>query len=591
MRRSLLSGRLALVLVLCLLATACAQAVASEEPIRLVLLISVDQLRPDRLKAELPGGLGRIVREGRRFENAALAHANTETCPGHATMLSGRHPGPSGIPSNSFVERDTLALRYCVDDLNPDAATFSGSGAGRSPRNLRVTTLGDWMKQQRPDTRVFSVSAKDRSAIMMGGQRPDGVYWLDWKGRGNFTTSRYYAASQPDWLDRWTRAEILDGLPEQWEHPTGDPPNGIRPDAFVSESTRFSQVSPHPLPGPLEAEMAESAAEAEVIPTDPAELLKHTLIALYFSPFVDEVTLRFARELVEREQLGMRAEPDLLALGLSGTDLVGHLYGPRSQEADDALHRLDRALASFLDFLDERVGRGRVLVVLTADHGVLPLPEWLTAQGTATCPVASGRISPKQVMKELDAEMASLFGEVAPPATDANAPATEAAPATDAKAPEVPPVGWLVREGYRLTVNRILTSERGVSPAAIVGAAVSFLSKQPGVEKVWTPEEFMKPGAKGTAELYRNSYDPERGGDVIIELAAGCLFADQAEGTTHGSPHFYDRAVPLVFAGPGVEPGSDPRPAATVDIAPSLAALLGIETPADLDGTALPLRR
>ena len=240
-------SRLLLSLLLAL-PVGCGESESPVEPAqlspRLILVISIDQLRRDRLSDELPGGIGRLAREGRVFDNAVLAHAYSDTCPGHAVMLTGRHPGPIGIPSNSFIEKDSMTLRYCVSDPSSDAATFGGSGAGRSPRNLRATTLGDWLKAENPESRVFAVSGKDRTAIMLGGQGPDGVYWLDWRGRGAFTTSRYYTAALPDWVDRWKRDKILAGVPEWWEHPTGVPPNEIRADAFPGETKRFSNVSP-----------------------------------------------------------------------------------------------------------------------------------------------------------------------------------------------------------------------------------------------------------------------------------------------------------------------------------------------------------
>jgi len=201
----------------------------ADEPPRLVVVLAIDQLRPDRLTPGLAYGLGRLQREGRVFSEAALRHAFTETCPGHATMLTGRHPGPAGVPGNRFIPRDSDEKVYCVADDGPagelvlasasprpsasisSADPAASAPAGRSPVHLRVTTLGDWLSDARPETRVFSVSAKDRSAIMLGGQRPDGVYWIDKDASGGFATSAYYlrggasagigaVVSMPNWV-------------------------------------------------------------------------------------------------------------------------------------------------------------------------------------------------------------------------------------------------------------------------------------------------------------------------------------------------------------------------------------------------------
>ena len=554
-----------------------AEELVSRPP--LVLVISIDQLRRDRLHAELPGGLGRIVRRGRVYERAVLDHAHTETCPGHASMLTGRHPGPAGVPTTNFVERSTLKVRYCADDPDPKAASFGGARVGRSPRNLRATTLGDWIKAEHPTARVFAVSGKDRSAIMLGGQKPDGVYWLDWRGYGHFTTSRYYTEEFPDWLAKWTRDEILEGIPARWEHPTGSSPNGVRPDVFPGESQRNSNASPHPLSGALSRQEAEAAVRAlQAMPPElrAAEMQRLSLASFYYSPYLDKVTLRFARELVEREDLGNRDVPELLAISLSGTDLVGHLYGPWSQESAHALASLDRDLGSFLDFLEARVGKRRLLIALTADHGVLPLPEWLAAEKREQCPVPGGRIDSKSLSAALTAELDKIFGS----------PGSSSA--SDPRSP-LPAPGWLVGEGFRFTVNRPLCAERGVTPEQVIAAAKAFLAARSGVARLWTPHDFADAAEGSKAALYRNSYHPQRGGDLIIEPAAGCLFSAIGSGTTHGSPHAYDRDVPIVLAGPGVEAGRDARPAATVDLGPTLAALIGIEIPPGLDGRVLPL--
>jgi len=186
-----------------------APLVGAESP-KLVVLIAVDQLRRDRLDPDLPGGLGRLAREGRVFSDGVLDHAVTETCPGHASMLTGRHPGAVGITANTYVDRATSTRRYCVEDPAPDAAVLTPTGEpgpGRSPRTLKADTLGDWLKAADPEARVFSVSAKDRAAITLGGRRPDGAYWLIREPEPIFTTSGYYRSALPEWVMAFNRAD------------------------------------------------------------------------------------------------------------------------------------------------------------------------------------------------------------------------------------------------------------------------------------------------------------------------------------------------------------------------------------------------
>ena len=175
-----------------LLATA---AVAHAEPVQLVLVVSIDQLRADRLDPELPGGLGRLAREGRVYRDAVLDHAISETCPGHAVMLTGHHPGATGLIGNRFFDAEQEAVGCVVDRSEGSEIIGAEQKRGASPSTLRVTALGDWMKQANAGSRVFAVSGKDRAAIALGGQHPDAAYWLRDNEPVGFTSSRYYTSS------------------------------------------------------------------------------------------------------------------------------------------------------------------------------------------------------------------------------------------------------------------------------------------------------------------------------------------------------------------------------------------------------------
>jgi len=523
---------------------------------RLVLLLVVDQLRADRLDPRLPGGLGRLAREGRVFLDARLDHAHTETCPGHVAAATGRHPGPAGIPGNQFVERETGVERYCVEDPAPDARVHGGDH-GRSPRNIEVSALGDWLREAHSEARVFSVSGKDRAAVAMGGQHADAAFWLDREGALGFTTSAYYLPALPDWLEAFNGRDAADAgflaeLPSEWSHPGGAPANGARRDAYPPEIDRFRRTTPHPLRGEDRA---------------------GTLERLYVSPFADEAALALAKRLVEEEDLGGDAVPDLLAIGLSATDLVGHYYGPWSQESRDALLRLDAALGRFLEELEARTGPGGLAVGLTADHGVLPMPEWLVETGQGACPVGSGRVHAEGLGVALEVAVNEALGggdRLGEPEDDGP---------------------WLIRAGYRLTVNRPRARRAGVRPEQVVAAAREMLARQPVVARVWTAAEVEAgEGPRPWAGLYRRAHHPERGGDLIVQPREDCLIASSRGGTSHGTPYLYDRAVPLVLWGAAVAPGHVRGPARVVDLAPSLAALAGIDPPASVDGRPLALQ-
>lgn len=528
--------------LLCLLPTA-----GGAEPPALSVLIVVDQLRRDRVVETLPGGLGRLVREGRVFRNGELAHAIAETCPGHAALATGRHPAQSGLASNHFVERDSGRLRYCVED-GVEAAGVLGATPehGRSPRRLRFDTLGDWLRAAHPAAKVLAVAGKDRAAIALGGHHPSGVYWLLRPGELVFTTSRYYAPDLPGWVREWNQAHVsFAGIPERWEHPvTGAAPGRLdRPDDYPYESMEvLGRTSGHALRG---ASVEESSAR------------------VYHSPFVDQITLDFAAAGVAALALGRDAVPDLLLVSLSGTDTVGHQFGPESQEAWHALRRLDEWLGAWLAELEQSIGSKRLVVALSSDHGALPLPEWLAETGRGRCPVADGRLSLDALRNALGWHLHWEFGRWYEWPRD-----------------------WLWHSSHQMTVDRSLAASRGVEVEAVIASAETWLEGRPEVEAVWTAGELAE-SADAMAVRYRRSVDPQRGGDLVVQPPEGCLLSRYERGTGHGTPYAYDRDVPIVLWAPGLEPGTDSRPAATVDVAPTLADLLQIPVPEDLDGASL----
>ena len=716
---------------------------ASPRP-KLVVLLVVDQLRPDRLSPGQPDGLGRLQREGRVFSEAALDHAFTETCPGHVTAATGRYPSRAGIPGNRFVIEETLERVYCVLDRTSAGALVAAApperiprapDAGRSPAMLRSDAIGDWLKAAFPSARVHSLSGKDRSAVALGGRRPDGAWWVDVQGSGALTTSRYYFSPAPapapdgsdapdtsdasnpsrpsdpskpsdlsdpplpEWAAGWTRERLLEEVPAQWIHPAHDPQGRIRDDDYFAETPWASRTSPHPLnqpepphepspPLPNPDQLLHSAptnlpdAPPSSPPTDPSPppstlhdpartgkamnrsdevRWPRVMPRVAASPYLDRRLLDVALDLVDAEELGrhrglglgrdgrdgrdqrdgrdrgVSAGADLLAIGLSATDLVGHLYGPFSQESRAALADLDEAIGELLAALEARLGRDRVGVVLTADHGVLPLPEWVQAVDLPEndCPVATGRVSERSLIARLLAgvDVAMSRATTRRPGTDSGGAGSGGArlggiqPSRaqpegahpSSPAPEVSRLdSWLVVDGLRLHAHRARLEATGASLAQLDGAIRDAVADEPAIARVWSREALQAPFDPAVAapdrdaagrrpsrsddpaipdadtlgrehRLLSHSLAPGRAPDWVLIPARGCLITSRSHGTSHGSLHDYDRRIPLIFWGPGVEPGVDARPARLVDLAPTLARWLGLEPPEDLDGRVLPL--
>ncbi len=513
---------------------------------RLIVHLAVDQLRPDRIHQELPGGLGRLMRAGRVYQQATLDHGVTNTCPGHAVMLTGANPYRHGVVSNDMMDRDSWQQVYCVQDDAEEAAGLHNVNIGRSPRRITATALGDWLKKADPGSRVYAMAQKDRAAITLGGQHADGVYWFD-RELGLMTSSRYYVnhpSELPLVIQSFNRdangQNFLAQLPDQWEHAPGD----YRADDFPAEDPEFSRFSPHPL-GKAD-EVSERAEQ------------------FYVSPFGDSSIASLAQALVTEKQLGQRDAPDLLALSFAAVDTLGHRHGPFSGEVSAAIENLDQELASLFSFLDSTVGADHYVVSLTSDHGVLSLPEWQQGNPDPKCAADNGRTSLAGLAMRL---YARLFFEFLLPWGN--------------------PLKLVRSTGNHLYINHQYAHDRGIDPDEVAEYLEKYLEASPHVHEVWRPEEL--PSDRAFAREYANSYHPVNSGDVILQTAEGCLIRG-SHGTDHGSAWDYDRRIPLIFYGPGIAAGHLDAEAHSIDIAPTWAAWIGVATPEDLDGQVLSLQ-
>ena len=527
----------------------------------LAVVIVIDQLRTDtlaRLTPILEGGIGRLLREGRLFVLGSHEHATSETAPGHATLLTGVPPSKHGITGNRWYTRPDGLLVTCAQD--PSTPNYTGTG-GISARFLEATTLGEWLKQASPKSRVVSIGGKDRSAALMAGRNADAVFFYDPRA-GRFTTSAAWAPSEPELLLEFDRTHPLAPLAcAEW-----DPLSGAadRPEAAADDSPwepEKGRVFPHRLPCPEQG--AGHAAPGAGAPDDhapapPPGLDEATQRALArelpFTPFFDTLTLGLAEVALDAYELGRDAAPDLLLVSLAGTDYIGHRYGPESQELLDQIRRLDLRLDLFLRTLDERLGKGRVLVVLTSDHGVADSPESKPDSGVR-------RVMDHDLMTRVEARLVAALGP--PPRAE------------DGKA------RWLLGiEGYHVFLAE--------ATPRVLDAALAALNPEEIVDAVFTAAEL---GAAAPSDpllaLARASFWPGRSGDLLIRPKPGWLLTPLTSGSDHGTPWEYDRQVPILFSGPGIRPGLSRDTAPTTRVAPTLATRLGVPIPAGVDPEVL----
>ena len=526
----------------------------------LVVAISVDQFSAglfDQYRSTFRAGLGKLVREGAVFPNGYQSHAATETCPGHSTLLTGRHPSATGIVSNQWYVtartpdgQPVLEKRYCAWD--PAAPVPGRPGQPRGPGSLRVSTLGEWMRRAEPRSRTVAVSGKDRAALMMGGHAPTAVFW--WDEERGFNTNVPGGTTERERLAP-VRA-FDDELARRWAR--------HRPDWRVA-APRCAALVGHERYGDLSL--------AHVLPPPPPagrtidEAFRRWVRA---SPLLDELTLELALRLVKRLELGKRGVVDLLAVSLSATDYVGHTYGNQGPEMCDQLAHLDRSLGSFFAALDAL--KISYAVVLTADHGAMDAAERVSERGVRAFRVGDELL--QEVNHELRADPALQLSE-----------------------------DPLVQEGDGVFFRGVAADDP--RRPALEAAARHALASRPEIAAVYSRAEALAtrpPAGKGPDELtllerFSESVDAERSGDLLVALKPyATTGVPQRAGdyvAGHGSPWNYDRRVPILFWAPGLGHFEQSLPIETVDIAPTLAALVGVPIPSEvtLDGVCRDLDR
>ncbi|HEU5303095.1 MAG TPA: alkaline phosphatase family protein [Gemmatimonadales bacterium] len=497
---------------------------------RLVVVIVIDQFRPEYLQRFKPyfgsGGFNLFLGRGATYTEAEYQHAVTFTCPGHAVVLTGTHANVNGIVANQWYDQRSGRPQYCAADTL--VSLIGSSGPGRSPRNLIGPTVGDELKRvNQGRSRVITIAGKDRSAILLGGHRADASYWM---ADSLFVTSSYYMNELPGWVrafnasgrvSSYTRKTWTRILPRAAYTAVG------RDDVAWEENVAgMGRTFPHPLPPDSSSRFMD---------------------AFRSSPFQNEVLLEFAMAAVSAEGLGRDSIPDLLGVSLSANDLVGHAFGPNSHEIMDMTVRTDRVLQRFFNYLDKRIGLRHLLIVLTADHGVAPLPETMQELSAD-----AGRIDPARIAAATEAALQSRFGTVEAP-------------------------GWLVHlTPPWIYLNVKALRQRGIPIEAAERTARDAAESVPGVHRALTATELRQQQANGMASGAVLSFHPERSGNVYYELKPYIVSGQEPSGTTHGSPWSYDVRVPLLWFGASVKRGVHVRPVSVADIAPTLAAFLGI---------------
>lgn len=545
-------------------ASSAGQEASKPERPRLVVLLVFDQLRGDFVQKWRPlfceDGFARIQREGADFLNCHYPYSTTTTGPGHASILSGATPAQHAIVNNEWFDRTSGEMVYCAGQSRytqvpprvpekPDpnapeeAPTKKKSAYSGCPTRMTAQTIGDVLREIFGQLAVIlGLSIKDRGAILPVGQRPTGAYWFDSRS-GQFVTSTYYRDKLPKWLAEFNASRPIDHwLGKQWDRlrPDLDYVKHSGPDDVVGEAKGIDQgrVFPHPFAGKGKAN-------------------REYYDSVICSPAGNDLLFAAVAAAIDGEKLGQDDTPDLLSVSFSSNDTVGHAWGPDSQEVLDITLRSDLIVRDLLRLLDDKVGKGRYVLAISADHGICPLPEVAATQGKD-----ARRFPITPILVGAEAFLHQHYN-----------------------IPKEAKLRWLDEKSLGalpwLYLSEATIKQRGLNKAEVARVLADWLRKQDGIHAVYTRDQLTdKADPKDKlAQQARRSFHPQNAGDLLLIGQPYCLFSSSLTGTSHGSPHDYDTHVPLLVIGPGIRQGRFDEPVTPQAIAAIFADRLGIRLP------------
>jgi predicted AlkP superfamily pyrophosphatase or phosphodiesterase len=493
----------------------------------LVVVLVADQMRADyltRYGAEFEHGFKTLMTGGAWYQDAAYPYYNTVTCVGHTTIATGDLPFRHGMIGNAWFNRETGKAQTCNEDASASEVSYGPfKGSGDSAKWMLTPTLAETMRKTMK-SRVATMSIKARSAIGLAGHEGDFVTWLD--ERGAWTTSSAYAEAPAVWFSAWAQANPMDrDADKNWDLTL--PPDRYKHIKDVPDqpgSPGGAALFPHKLG-----------------PKSPA-FLGHWLQ----SPFADDYLEQMAEAAVTEMHLGQDADrTDFLGVSFSVLDIVGHAYGPRSDEVQDILVRLDATIQKLIEFLDKKVGAGRYVLAFSSDHGVADIPEEVPG---------AGRVNTATVSATVDAAAKTVLGG---------------------------DTGYIAAINAGDVYFKPGVYDRLKQDPAALGAVIDAVMKIPGIARVIKGEEISTSAARTSKDaLIRAaalSYYPDRSGDLTIVPKENWILA--GAGTTHGTSYAYDQHVPVILYGAGIRPGINHDAVTPADIAPTFAAILDVRLP------------
>lgn len=492
---------------------------------KIVIGMMVDQMRWDYLYkyGERYGedGFKRLIREGFSCENTLISHAPTVTAIGHTSVYTGSVPAITGIVGNGWYDR---AWGRSIENVEDTTVTAVGSksNGNRSPRNLLTTTVGDELRiATNYQSKVVGVSIKDRAAILPAGHAANGAFWYD-EDANSFITSTYYMNALPDWATRFNAINWKDSLMhDSWN-------------------------TLYPLESYILSDKDDKSYE-NVFSGEDKPVFPHTQPSISNTPFGNTLTLEFAKSAIEGYKLGEGPNTDMLTVSLSSPDKIGHRFGPNSIEVEDNYLRLDKDLAEFFKYLDNRFGKDGYIFFITADHGVGHSPGYLQENK-----MPGDAINEDAMKERVNAQVKAKYGTADIIQTYTNG---------------------------QVYLNYDVLSKKGLDKKTVASYVAGLFSQERGLAYAISQDDLAAaPIPERIKKMYINGCNTKRSGDIFLVRSAGWK-GGSVKGASHSEWYPYDAHIPLVWMGHGIKHGKTNRTVGMVDIAPTLAALLQIQMP------------
>lgn len=487
-------------------------------------------------------GFVEVMKNGTNCRNVEYNYIPTYTGPGHASIYSGTTPNNHGIIGNSWYDRENKHLVNCVGDASSYSIGSNSIYGNCSPHRLKSYTVTDQLKLTYPESKVISISIKDRGAILPGGHKSDGSYWFDYQS-GKFITSSFFKNELPTWLLNFNNNKNCFTYAKTWQ-PL------LEPEKYSSKDKSNYEVI---LPGKANAQF----------PYDIKNLISinNNLHAFTISPFANTLLTDLAIEAIQGEALGRTKNTDMICISYSSTDIAGHAFGPYSKEIEDMYIRLDLEISRLLKFLNKRYGKKGYVLFMTADHGVVPVPKQLTDDR-----LPGGYVFVDSLVQRLKEKSMSIFGADL--------------------------IENVVNLNVYLNHERIDSLQTNIND--VEQLITNEIIQTKGVKKVLTANLFSNFNA--TDDKYESliikGYDSKRSGDLLIVLEPGYLPETSIDpnlnkGTSHGSGYAYDTHVPLLWYGGGIKKQEIFEPIQITDISPTLIHLLNLQRTGAMTGNPI----